>query len=201
MINIHLIRNNGDKANVDNLYNTNIKRNIMKMRRQTEDINASEYVIRRPLYWPVFILIFFVTTLLLCFWDTPSTEVKDIFDVIAVGFYLFAGFSIWIPITVIAFVLLAMNFYMYFRFKLVIHGHCFTVTPLLGATHDVAFFSVEKVTHSKRFSNKGYYIDIEYDNKKIHIPYTLNRKGTFKQKSIDVLLKKLENYKTNITED
>ena len=178
-----------------------IERNIMKNRRQTENNNASEYVIRRPLYWPVFLLIMFLMSLLVCFLDTPSTEVEDLFDVIAAGFYLIAGFSIWIPITVIAFVLLAMNFYMYIRFKLVIHGHCFTVTPLLGATHDVAFSSVEKVTHSKRFSNKGYYIDIEYDNNKIHIPYTLNRKSTFKQKSIDVLLKKLENYKTNITEE
>ena len=179
------------------------------MRRQTEDINASEYVIRRPLYGPVFSLIFFLLSLMGWFLDTPSTEVKDIFDVIAVGFYLIAGFSILIPTTVIAFVLLAINFYMYFRFKLVIHEQFFTATPLLGATHDVAYSTVEKVTHSsvekaihsKRFSNKGYYIDLEYDNKKIHIPYTLNRKGTFKQKSIDVLLKKLENYKTNITED
>jgi len=71
----------------------------------------------------------------------------------------------------------------------------------LGATHDVAFSSVEKVIHSKRFNKKGCYVDIEYDNKKIHIPYTLNRRGTIKQNSIDVLLKKLENYNTNVTED
>ena len=173
----------------------------MKNRRQTEDISASEYVIRRPLFWPVFLLIMFLMSLLGCFLDTPSTGGKDSFDYLAEIFYSNAGFSIWIPITVIAFVLLAMNFYIYFRFKLVIHEQSFSVTPLLGATHDVAYSTVEKVTHSKRFSNKGSYIDIEYDNKKIHIPYTLNRKGTFKQKSIDVLLKKLENYKTNITED
>jgi len=178
-----------------------------------EDINASEYVIRRPLYGPVFSLLFFFLLLSLCymytFWDTPSTAGTDLFDFFAGGFYSFAGFSIWIPIIVIAFVIVAMNFYIYFRFKLVIHEQCFTATPLLGATHDVAYSTVEKVTHSsvekvihsKRFSNKGYYIDLEYDNKKIHIPYTLNRKGTFKQNSIDVLLKKLENYKTNITED
>ena len=176
----------------------------MKNHGQTEDINGSEYVIRRPLYWPVFLLVMFLMSLLLCFWDTPSTggkELSDV-DVIIEGFYLIAGFSIWIPVTVITFVLLAMNFYIYFRFKLVIHRQSFSVTPLLGATHDVAYSTVEKVTHSKRFSNKGSYIDIEYDNKKIHIPYTLNRKGTFKQKSIDVLLKKLENYKTIIiTED
>ena len=128
--------------------------------------------------------------------DTPSTEVKSLSDVIAAGFYLISGFSIWVPVSVITFALLAMNFYIYFRFKLVIHEQSFSVTPLLGATHDVAFSSVEKVTHSKRFSKEGYYIDIEYDNKKIHIPYTLNTKGTFKQKSIDILLMKLENYKT-----
>ena len=173
----------------------------MKNRRQTADINTSEYVIRRPLLWPVFLLIIFLMSFVALLLDTPSTEAKDLFDVLAVTFYLIAGFSIWIPITVIVFVLLAINFYIYFRFKLAIHGNCFTVTPLLGATHDVAFSSVEKVIHSKRFSNKGYYIDIEYDNKKIHIPYTLNRKGTFKQKSIDALLKKFENYKTNVTED
>ena len=173
----------------------------MKNHRQTEDIKASEYVIRRPLFWPVFLLIIFLMSFVALLLDTPSTEAKDLLDVLIVTFYLIAGFSIWIPITVIVFFLLAINFYMYFRFKLVVHGYCFTITPLLGATHDVAFSSVEKVTHSKRFSRKGYYVDIEYDNKKIHIPYTLNRKGTIKQNSIDVLLKKLENYNTNITED
>ena len=176
----------------------------MKTRRQTQNVNASEYVIRRPLLGLVLSLIFFLMTLTLClwncFWDIPSTQTKYLIDYFAEFFYLYAGFSIWIPITVATFVILAINVYMYFRFKIVIHGDCFTITPLLGATHDVAFSSVEKVTHLKRVSNKGFYIDIEYKNKRIHLPYTLNGKGTFKQKSLDVLLKKLENDNTNMIE-
>jgi len=171
----------------------------MKNRRQTEDIIASEYVIKRPLYWPFFLMILFLMSIVGLLLDTPSTETNDLFGVLAMAFYLIAGFSIWIPITVFIFVLFAINFYMYFRFKLVIHEHCFTVTPLLGATHDVAFSSVEKVIHSKRFSRKGYFVDIEYDNKKIHMPYTVNSKGTIKQNSINVLLENIDNY--NITED
>ena len=170
----------------------------MKKRRQTEDINANDYVVRRPLLWPVFLSIMFLVSLVALLFDTPSTEGNELHDIIFVIFYSIFGFSLWIPATVIIFVLLAINLYIYFRFKLVIHGHCFSVTPLLGETHDVAFSSVEKVTHSKKFSKKGYYIEIEYDNKKIRIPYTINKAGTFRQKSIDVLLKKFEKYKTTI---
>ena len=170
----------------------------MKKRRQAENINASEYVVRKPLYWPVFLLIMFPISLVGLFWDTQPTRPYGVHDIIFVIFYSIFGFSLWIPATVITFVLLAMNLYIYFRFKLVIHEHSFSVTPLLGATYDVAFFSVEKVT-LKRWSKRGSYIEIEYDNKKIRIPYTVNMKGAFKQKSIDVLLKKLENYTTIIT--
>lgn len=171
----------------------------MKKHRQRDDIG--EYVIRRPLFWSVFLLIMFLICLLLCFWDTPSTQVKELYDIITVGFHVIVGFSIWIPITVVTFILLALNYYIYFRFKLVVHERSFSVTPLLGVTHDVVFSSVEKVRHVKRINTKGYYIEIKYDNKKIHIPYSLNRKGEFKQKSIDILLKKFENYKINITEN
>ncbi len=174
----------------------------MKKRRQTEDINTSEYVIRRPLFWPVFSLIMFLCSLLVCLLeDTPSTGTTYLLDVIAEGFRSIAGFSFFIPFTVIAFVILVINFYIYFRFKIVVHEQSFSVTPFLGATHEVAFSSVEKVTHERKNSNKGFYIDIQYDNKKIHLPYSLNREGTFKQKSIAVLLNKFRNYETNMTED
>lgn len=181
-------------------YCTNQERNIKKDRMQKEDANTSEYVIKRPLYWPAFLLILFWLSLLLCFLDIPSAEGKELFDFLAVGFYLFAGFSIWIPVTVLIFILLAVNFYSYFRFKLVLHEHGLTVTPLFGATHEVAFSSVEKVTHVNRFHKKGYYIDIAYDNKKIHIPYTVNRKGRIRHKGIEVLLQKFESDKTHYTE-
>ena len=170
----------------------------MKKRRQTEDINEGEYVIRRPLFWPVFLLIMFLMSLVALLLDTPCTEVREFHDIIFVVFYSIFGFSLWIPFTIIAFVLLTINLYIYFRFKLVIHDHSFSVIPLLGTTYDVAFSSVEKVTN-KRFSKKGAYIEVEYDNKKIRIPYTVNMKGSFKQKSIDVLLEKLGNYTTIIT--
>ena len=168
----------------------------MKEHRQTEDISTNAYIVRRPLYWSVFLLIMFVVSLVALLLDTSSTEINELSDIIIVGFYLIFGFSIFIPATVIFFVLLAVNLYIYFRFKLVIHEQSFSVTPLFEATHDIAFSSVEKVV-IKRWSRMGHYVEIEYDSKKIRIPYTVNLKdGTFRQKSIYVLLKKLENYTT-----
>jgi hypothetical protein len=169
----------------------------MKKYRQTEGINTSEYVIRRPLFWVVFLSIMLTMSLVALILDTPYTETRQLQDIIFEIFYSLFGFSFWIPASIISFVLLAVNLYIYFRFKLVIHEHSFSVTPLLGDTHDVTFSSVEKVTN-KRFSKKGAYIEIEYDNKKIRIPYTVNSKGVFRQKSFDVLLKKLEGYTTTI---
>jgi len=176
-----------------------LSKSNMINRRQTKDIKASEYVIRRPMYWPLF-LIFFLMSVVALLLDTPPTETNDLFGVLAMTFYSISGFSIWIPITVLIFALFAINSYKYFRFKLVIHEHYFTVTPLFGATHDVAFSSIEKVIHSNKINAKGYHIDIEYDNKKIHIPYILFSKRTVKRNNVDVLLKNFRNYNVNITE-
>ena len=121
----------------------------MKKCRQTEDVSASEYVIRRPLFYPVFLLIMFLMSLLVCFLDTPSTEVKNLSGVIAAGFYLISGFSIWVPVSVITFALLAMNFYIYFRFKFVIHEQSFSVTPLLGRLTMLPFLRSKKLHTQK----------------------------------------------------
>ena len=172
-----------------------------------EGINTSEYVIRKPMYWPVFLLVMFLISLSLCLWtvfgDVPPSPGSSleamIFYFIESVFYSIFGFSIWILLTIIVFVLLVINCYIYFRFKLVIHEQSFSVTPLFDATHDVAFSSVETVTNSKRFSRKGFYIEIKYDNKEIRIPYTISKDGTFRQTSIGVLLNKLENHTTIIT--
>ena len=180
------------------------------MKKQMEDIegiNTREYVIRKPMYWPVFLLIMFLISLLLCLWtvfgDVPSSGSSleaTIFYFIESVFYSIFGFSIWIPLTTIVFVLLVINCYIYFRFKLVIHDQSFSVTPLFDATHNVAFSMVKMVTN-KRWSKRGAYIEIEYDYNKIRIPYTVNMDGTFKQKSIDILLRKLEYYKVTIVVD
>lgn len=173
----------------------------MKNRRQMKDDRASEYVIKRPLFWPLFLLIMFLLCLSLCFLEASNTESKDLFDSIAAAFYIFAGFSIWLPFTGMVFILLVTNFYFYFRFKLVVHEKVFSVTPLFGPTHAVPYSSVEKVILMNRFNKKGYYVDIKYQNQKVHIPYTINRNGELKQKGIEVLLKRFKNYQITISED
>ena len=169
----------------------------MKKYKQTEGVNTNEYIIRRPLYLPIFYLLMLLSFLALWLWN-PSPDgsfEEQLLYTINKAFYLIFGFSFWIPTTIIALVLFAMNCYTYFRFKLVIHEQSFSVTPFFGATHDVAFSSVETITQ-KAFAKLGHYIEIIYDNKKIRIPYTVNMKGVFRQSSIAVLLKKFENHKT-----
>ena len=167
----------------------------MKKHRQRSDKDTNKYVIRRTssLVGFIFSLIMFLISLSLLIWIPERAEwvTPDAYDFLIEVFYLIFGFPIWIPFTIITFLLLAINAYVYFRFKIVIHEQSFTVTPLFAATHDVAFSSVESV--QKRNSKKGTYIDIEYDYKKISIPYTIKMKDGFRQESsIDVLLKRLE---------
>ena len=173
------------------------------MDKRVKDINTSEHVIRKPMFWPIFLLIMFLIALPLCLWkvlgETPPTSGSSFEDTvlrfIESVFYSVFGFSIWIPLTIVVFVLLVINSYIYFRFKLVIHELSFSVTPLWGETHEVAFSAVQMVTHSK-WSRKGHYIVIKYNDNNIRIPYT-----TFKQKSIDMLLRKFKHYNVTIVEE
>ncbi|MEO1771572.1 hypothetical protein [Candidatus Enterococcus ferrettii] len=171
----------------------------MKKYRRRETNHTSEYVIRRPLFWPIFLLIMCLCCLVLCFQDTASIETSYLIDEVDRLFYAIVGFSIWISITMVMFSILAIQLYFHIRFKVVIHGKGLAVTPLFGATYDLPYSSVEKVVHVG-WSAKGSFIDIFYHNKKLHIPYTYNRHGRFKQEGFEVLLRKFESCNVPISE-
>lgn len=166
------------------------------MRRQRENINPSEYVIKRPLYWVVALSFMLLAGFVGCLAPGGTGPYDDLEEL----FYSITGFSIWLFFTVIVFVLLVMQLYIFLRFKLVIHRKGFSVTPIWGATHDIPFSAVKRVTH-KRFSKKGAYIEIEYENKKVLIPYVVNWHGEFKQKGFEVLLRKFEDYQITVNEE
>ncbi|MEO1770746.1 hypothetical protein [Candidatus Enterococcus ferrettii] len=172
----------------------------MKKNRQPQKIDASENIIRKPLFWVVFLSMMFLIGLPVCLLAPPSTESADSIDLIADYYYSITGVSMWIVIAGFIFVLLAINLYFYFRFKLIIHQKRFSVTPIFGPTYDVPFSSIKKVELIK-WSNKGSHIDIKYSNKKLTVFYTVDRYGEFKQKGVAVLSKKFEEHKITIVED
>ena len=180
------------------MFNAENFEEIMKKSKHMEGISENKLVIRSPLYLPVFYLIMALVSLSL--WLFPSsTDSRGPHDILIDTFHFIFGFPIWIPTTIIFSVLAAVKCYKYFRFKLlVIHEQSFSVVPLFGESHDVAFSSVETVINSKKFSRDGFYIEIVYGNKKIRIPYSVNTDGTFRQKNIAVLLERLENHTTII---
>lgn len=171
----------------------------MNKQRRTKNSNTSEYVIRRPLFWPIFLSVMCLCCLILCFQDTASIEPSYLIDELDILFYSSVGFSIWLPITVVMFTILAVHLYFYFRFKVVIHEKGFSVTPIIGATYDVPYASVKKVIHVG-WSVKGAFIDILYQNQKLRIPYSRNRHDTFKQKGFEVLLRKFRSCNVPISE-
>lgn len=172
----------------------------MKNRRRSDGDKTNELIIRRPLLGTFFLLIMCLITLCLCFWDVSLIEPKDSIDYITVTFYSITELSIWLLITVILFVLLLMNLYFYYRYKVVIHEKSFSVTPLFGEVQEVPYSSIEKVTYVK-WSKKGSYIEISSRNKTFHIPYTVNRNEEFKQTGNDALLRKFRDYGISVVED
>lgn len=132
----------------------------MKKKRQPPKIDASENVIRRPLFWVVFLSMMFSIVLPVCLMAPPSIESADSIDLIADYFYSITGVLMWIVIAGFIFVLLEITLYFYFRFKLIIHQKRFSVTPIFGPT----FSSIKKVKLIK-WSNKGSHIDVKYSNK------------------------------------
>lgn len=171
----------------------------MEKHRRRRTSNRSEWIIRRPLIGTFLFSVMCFLCLIPCFQNTASMEPEYLIDGIDLFFYSIVGFSIWLPITVVMFTLLALYLYFYFRFKVVIHEKSFSVTPIFGATYDVPYASVEKVVHVGG-STKGMFIDIYYQNKKLRIFYTRNRYGAFKQKGIEVLLRKFRSCKIPISE-
>lgn len=172
----------------------------MRKSRQTNRTDTIEYVIRKPLYWVIFLGIMFFVMLPLCFLEIPSISSEDTTEFIEAYFYSITGFSIWILVSGFIFILLAITIYRYLRYRLVIHEKGFSITPEFGETFDVPFATVKEVKLVK-FSKKGSYVDIKTGHKNIHVPYTVNRHGAFKQAGMDVLLRKFEDYRIMLTED
>lgn len=172
----------------------------MEKERQSHLRFEEDRVIRRPAYPLVFSLIFFLLSLPLFFYDSPTTVASgmDTADLIAACFYLLTGLSFWRVMTGIAFLFVVGHLFVYRRFKLVIREKGLSVTPVFGTTHEVPFSSIRYVTHDRRFSGKGFSIRLTYDTQSIRFPYTLDRHGHIKQTSISYLLKKLAALKVPI---
>lgn len=165
----------------------------MKKPRPSKQRTNRDCVVRRPLFWTVFLAIMCLCSLILCFQDTEQLDPSRFIDEVDLFFYRIVGLSIWVPITVAVFVLWAITLSVYLRFKVVIHERGFTVTPIVGTLHDVPYASVEKVVQVG-WSTKGAYIDIFYQGKKLRIPYTRNRHDTFRQKGFALLLRNFRSH-------